>query len=247
MLISVITATYNSEKGIQKVISSLQKQSHQQYEWIVVDGGSDDQTLKFVQASDIKVKRVISECDDGIYDALNNGLKIATGSFCIFLHSDDWWEDPEFLAKYITNITPRSSVLYSNVSFFDTNGKLVRRWVDPLSFRFSVTTGWMPPHVSMLVNLDLIKRHTLLFDTNFTISADYDWILKLAELNSPENWTYVPDQFVSMTTGGASNGSTPKYLKSFLEDLTILSRYGLWKSIVGSLRKKIRKIGQWYE
>ena len=71
MLISIITSTYNSEQGIQKVVSTLQKQTYQQYEWIVVDGGSVDQTLKFVQESDIKVKRVISECDDGIYDALN--------------------------------------------------------------------------------------------------------------------------------------------------------------------------------
>ena len=247
MLISIITSTYNSEQGIQKVVSTLQKQTYQQYEWIVVDGGSVDQTLKFVQESDIKVKRVISECDDGIYDALNKGLKIATGKFCIFLHSDDWWEDPNFLAKYVSKIAPRSIVLYSNVKFFDANRGLVRQWVDPLRSKFSVTSGWMPPHVSMLVNLDFVRRHTLLFDTNFSISADYDWILKLAELSGPIDWIYVPDQFVTMTTGGASNGSTSKYLRSLLEDFIILSRYGILKSIIGSFNKKIRKIGQWYE
>ena len=248
MLISIITATFNSEVGIQRVISTLKKQTYKKFEWVVIDGGSCDSTLELVRNSGINSQRIISESDSGIYDALNKGLKIVDGDFCMFLHSDDWWENADFLANYVTHIEVETTVLYSNVNFVGINGKLLRKWVDPLVGGFSIVSGWMPPHVTMMVRMKLVKDNLLYFDDEMlSISADYDWILKLSQLSSPVGWTYVSNDFVFMQAGGASNGSIKKYFRSLLEDFVILGKYGFFSAVIGALNKRVRKLGQWFE
>lgn len=243
--ISIITATFNSEEAIQGVIQSLNAQSFQDFEWIVIDSLSNDKTIAKVQQSGIKSKHIVSEADAGIYDALNKGLRKAQGEYIIFFHSDDLWSDNKFLENYYSYTSKSVDVLYSNVYFRNWEGQTTRKWFDPWKSNFSIINGWMPPHVSMMVKTEIILKNHLFFDPNLRISADYDWILRLSELVPPSQWVYMQNEVVTMRAGGASNGDFSKYRQSLFEDIGIVSRMWPVYSLYTPIIKRLRKIKQW--
>jgi glycosyltransferase len=239
--ISIITATFNSEFAIANVIQCLEMQTFQDYEWIVVDGLSTDKTLELIGQFDIKSKIVISESDSGIYEALNKGLQLAKGDYVIFLHSDDFWNNKNFLENYNFQASESVDILYSNVIFINAVGDLKRKWFDPWRSQLSIINGWMPPHVSLMVRTDILKRENLFFDQNLTISSDYDWVLSLAQAVEPKDWVYLNNEFVTMRTGGASNGSMSKYFISFIEDVRVVHRYkAFFRFILQSLNVSVK-------
>lgn len=101
MKVSIITATYNSEKTISDTLLSLENQTYRDIEYIIVDGASKDRTLTVINQDSTRVTKVISEPDDGIYDALNKGIDAATGDIVGFLHSDDLFAYPDVLTDIV--------------------------------------------------------------------------------------------------------------------------------------------------
>lgn len=153
MKISIITITYNSASTIEETIVSVINQSYPDIEYIVVDGKSTDDTLKIAEKYKGRISKLLSEKDDGLYDALNKGIEMATGEIIGILHSDDFYIDNQVIEKYAklfqkTNADAAYSDLYY-VDKSDTN-KIIRQWKSGDYSETSFLNGWMPPHPTFL-------------------------------------------------------------------------------------------------
>jgi len=246
MKITVITATWNSERTIVDTLASFASQDHQDTEYIIVDGGSTDNTIQIIKDSNVRVDKIISEKDKGIYDALNKGIAMATGDVVGFLHSDDIFADTYVLSKIATAMqVGEVDAVYGDldyVSKLNTN-KVIRRWVSGAFDRNKMRNGWMPPHPTFYMKRDCYERFGG-FNLGYRIAADYDSILRYLW---SENLTvsYIPYVLIKMRVGGESNRSFMNILKKSQEDCLAMSGNGLpvLRALVG---KNLSKIPQFF-
>ncbi|WP_019605891.1 glycosyltransferase family 2 protein [Teredinibacter turnerae] len=241
--ISIITATWNSEETLPATLSSLAAQNFQDFESIVVDGGSTDSTLGIVEQSPV-VDRWVSEKDRGIYDALNKGIEMAEGEYVGFLHSDDILASSESLQNLVRILDKCSpDAIYADLQYVEKADvqKVVRYWKSG-SFSFQkLKWGWMPPHPTFYMKKALYDKFGG-FNLNYKIGADYDSLVRYMYLNKvvPE---YLPEVLIKMRVGGVSNRSLKNILNKSREDLFIMKSLGLppWRALIG---KNISKIPQ---
>lgn len=241
MKITVITVAFNSGATIADTLRSVSAQGYPDVEHIIVDGGSTDNTLELVRHLGARVSRLISEPDQGIYDAMNKGLRVARGDFVGFLNADDMFAAPGTLAKMAAAME-RADIVYGDLVYVDqaNTSKVVRQWrsggFDPSRLRF----GWMPPHPTFYVRRS--KLGTQQFDLRYRIAADYDFMLRQLT-RSPTRVSYVNEVLVHMRTGGASNRSlTSIWLKS-REDFQAMRRNQIG-GLLTLAAKNIRKLPQ---
>jgi len=244
--ISIITAVYNNENTIANAIESATSQTHDDIEYIIIDGQSTDATLEIINNYRDKIDIFISEPDDGIYDALNKGIANATGDVICFLHSDDIYAHENVIAK-ANALFEESGVdsIYGDLVYVkkeDVN-HVVRYWKSG-SFKHSkLKRGWMPPHPTFFVKREVYVKHGS-FDTSFDIAADYDKVLRF--LGSHKISTaYLPEVLIKMRLGGASNKNFANLRKKTSEDLRALR-----KNKIGGRRtvmiKNLSKIPQFF-
>lgn len=224
MKISIITATYNCEDYIESALKSVHDQTYDNVEHLVIDGGSSDGTIE--KLKQFKFSKFISEADNGIYDALNKGIKYSSGDIVGFLHADD-----EFASKDV--ISSVASIFKSNSSISAVYGDLVyvlrqepnrtiRFWKSKPFHSKLLSNGWMPPHPSLYVKRDFYNQIGG-FNTDYKISADYFSILSLFNLPKFKPF-YLPEVLVKMKLGGVSNRSLKAILNKSLEDWMILRK-----------------------
>ncbi len=174
MIISVITVCYNAINGIEKTIQSVLCQTYPNIEYIVIDGGSTDGTFSIIRKYTDRISFIVSESDDGIYDAMNKGIKIATGDWICFLNAGDVYYDVQSIENVFANeISSEVDVVYGYQVHSYSYGKFVRKRL-PLSF-FKI--GMPFGHESSFVRAELMKLYG--FDTSFHIAADYNFFFKL--------------------------------------------------------------------
>ena len=246
MKISIITATYNSAQTLEDSLNSLNSQDYSDIEYIVVDGASKDSTLRIVERYKHMVTALISEKDNGIYDALNKGIALATGDVIGFLHSDDSFADDRVLSSIATEFSKESiDAVYGDLNYvskFDTK-KIIRRWISSDFKKNNFRNGWMPPHPTFYMK----REHYLSlgsFDLKYTISADYESMVRYLWQNNLCA-TYIPRPFINMRVGGESNRSLTNILKKTNEDINVMIKYGL-PPIRGILFKNFSKISQFF-
>jgi glycosyltransferase len=242
--ISIITATYNSEQTLPASIESLNQQDYTDVEHILVDGGSRDRTVELAKDSSRFLRHIVSEPDNGIYDALNKGIRMATGDLVGFLHSDDMLAASNTLAKIVKTVEhERLDAVYGDLRYVDRRDetKILRHWKSgPFSIN-KLKLGWMPPHPTFYVKRELYLKHGE-FDTDFTISADYDLMLRYLRL-AGTRVGYIPEVIVDMRSGGASNRSLANILRKSREDIEVLKRHG-YRPLSTLALKNVRKIPQ---
>lgn len=147
--ISIITATFNSEKTIKECIKSVISQDYPLIEYIVIDGGSTDGTINIVKEYNNRINILITEKDEGIYDALNKGINAATGDVIAFLNSDDVYKDEKIISTVVSYFNSSDiECVYGDLAYFSFNKpeRIVRYWK---AGDFNVKKfywGWMPPH-----------------------------------------------------------------------------------------------------
>jgi glycosyltransferase len=247
MKISLITATYNSVNSIEDTINSVKSQDVENLEYIIIDGASTDGTLEIINQHKDVVTKLISEPDNGIYDALNKGIKNATGDIIGFLHSDDYFANNKILNEIQTTFEKRQNdFLYGDLQYItsDNPPKILRYWKSG-DFKFSnLKKGWMPPHPTIYFKKNLIDKIGF-FDTSYSISADYDWIIRCLTL--PEvKVAYIPKVLINMTTGGQSNKSLKNIIKKSREDYKIIRKHRIG-GLYALLLKNITKIIQFFK
>lgn len=244
--ISIVTAVYNRADCVGDAIRVLQSQTLSNFEHIVIDGGSTDDTLHILRRSLDERSVLISEADDGIYDALNKGLALATGEVVGFLHSDDFYADQHVLEAVAEAFSdPLVDAVYGDLDYVaesDTS-RIVRHWCSGEFSQTKLKHGWMPPHPTLFLRRAVIEAWGG-FDTSFKIAADYDVILRYFTKGNV-NSIYIPRVLVKMRMGGDSNGSLAKVWLKTREDYVALRRNkvgGIWTL----LNKNFRKVSQFW-
>lgn len=243
MKISIITITYNSAKSLQRALDSVQSQTYPDIEHIIVDGASKDGTKELVEAYAKAHKKVrwISEKDDGIYNALNKGIKMATGDVIGFLHSDDVLYSADSIGQIAAAFEQTGvDVVYGDLQYCRGN-KVVRRWksnaFDPCGLKY----GWMPPHPTVYVKREVYEQVGE-YDEWFRISADYDMILRIFSAGYKTH--YIPEVLVCMEMGGASNKNTKARLSKTQEDFIALKKNHIGAGLLTVACKQLRKVRQ---
>ena len=243
MKISIITITYNSAKTVQRALASVQEQTYPDIEHIIVDGASTDGTREIIEAYAAKHKNVrwVSEKDNGIYDALNKGIGMATGDVIGFLHSDDKLYSPDSIGQIAAAFqTSETDVVYGDLQY--CNGqRVVRRWKSNDFHPRALKYGWMPPHPTVYVR-SKVYQEVGLYDDLFHISADYDMILRI--FTAGYQTRYIPEVLVSMETGGASNRNAKARLSKTQEDFLVLKKNHVGAGLLTVACKQLRKIRQ---
>lgn len=244
MKVSIITATYNSAETITDTLQSLNTQSYQDIEYIIIDGASKDNTLDIIKQQCARVATVISEPDKGIYDALNKGVQAASGDIVGFLHSDDLFAYPDAVKDIVsTFVDSGCDAAYADleyVSKHDTNN-IIRLWKSGQYKRDKLKNGWMPPHPTFYMKRDLYCKFGF-FDLSFKIAADYDSLLRYLWANKVK-MAYLPKVIIKMRVGGASNCSLKNIIQKTKEDIEALKNNRIfWPRAL--LIKNISKIPQ---
>ena len=244
--ISVITVCYNSEKTILESLNSFNNQDYLNKELIIIDGKSSDDTLNIIRQSNIKYEVLISEKDNGIYDAINKGISLSSGNLIGLLHSDDIFIDNYCLTKiankYIEN---KSDGIYADLEYVANSNpsRIIRRWNAGAFKRKNFIYGWMPPHPTLYVTRDAYKKFGL-YNLDFSISSDYELILRFFWTNSLE-LSYIPDTLIRMKTGGTSNRNLRNIVKKTREDAVAIRKNNL-KLFPTLLLKNLSKIKQFF-
>lgn len=244
MKITIITAVYNRQNTIGQALVSVASQSYKNVEHIVVDGASTDGTLSEIKAHMRRSVRLISEPDDGIYDALNKGIQAASGDVIGLMHSDDFFahdEVLEYVARHLDQCG--SDAVYGDLDYVSATdpNKVVRHWVSGAYSRRKLAWGWMPPHPTLFLRRHVIDRFGA-YDTSYQIAADYEAILRWFGRGSVMP-AYIPEVLVKMRVGGESNRSFERILRKSREDLRALRKNRVGG--IGTLAaKNFSKLGQ---
>jgi glycosyltransferase len=244
MLISVVTATYNSIGTVEHSVESVRSQHYPDVDHVVIDGASTDGTASLLRSRRAQFGTLVTEPDKGIYDALNKGLMHARGEIVGFLHSDDWYPDPDvFSAVAEAFADPAVHAVYGDLEYVGKTdvSHVVRRWRAGHISPWSLALGWMPPHPTLFVRRSVYGQLGG-FDTRYAIAADYHSVLKM--FSQPDfKAVYLPRVLVKMRVGGASNKSFSNLVRKSREDLDALRLTGVGG--VGTLlAKNLRKVPQ---
>ena len=228
MTISIITATYNSASTIADTLQSVLQQTYQDFEVIVVDGVSSDKTLdiirSFIPAFHGKLQ-ILSEPDKGLYDAMNKGVRRATGEVVGILNSDDFFSS-RYSLEYIAQAFENKDIeaCYGNLHFVHPNDlKTPVRYYNSNHFhRWMMRLGYAPPHPTFYCRKSIYQRHPL-FDLDLKIAADFELMLRLIYVQRLTT-IHIPHNLVTMRLGGASTAGWRSYLQGLKDRLKALKK-----------------------
>jgi len=248
MKVSIITGVFNKVNTIEGCIRGILEQSYKDVEHIIIDGGSCDGTLDIIYRYKDKIAKVVSEPDNGIYDALNKGIRLASGDIIGILHSDDFYAHNRVIEN-VVSVFKKENVdsCYGDLQYVSKENpyRVIRYWkVSPYShekFRY----GWMLPHPTFFVKKWVYDKYGY-FNTDFKIAADYELMLRFLARHRISTY-YIPEVLIKMRIGGVSNRGLKNLLIKSYED------YKAWRinnlnggfSII--LLKNLVKIPQFFK
>jgi glycosyltransferase involved in cell wall biosynthesis len=246
--ISIITITYNSEKTVEDTIKSVVSQDFPNVEYLIIDGLSKDKTLQVVNKYSAYIDKVVSEKDKGLYDALNKGIKHATGEVVGMLHSDDVYANNQVLSKVAQQfaIDPALEAVYADLVFVDRENtdKVLRTWKSGAYKEDAFKQGWMPPHPTFFVKKSVYERLGG-FNLDLKLSADYELMLRFIHKEKIKI-AYLPEIIVKMRMGGISNTSFFVKLKANMEDKLAWKLNGVKPGWFTTIRKPLKKLSQYF-
>lgn len=244
MTISIITATYNSAATVRDTLASIAAQDYPHIEHLIVDGVSKDNTLEIVKEFS-HVAKVESSKDKGIYDAMNKGVRMASGEVVGILNSDDLYQHNSVLSKVMKAFEdPEVDLVYGDLQYVQQHdiSKVVRSWKAGTYTPNSFYWGWMPPHPSFFVRKRVYDQLGL-FSLDLRTAADYEIILRFM-LKAGLKAAYVPEYLVRMRMGGASNATLKHRINANKEDRKAWDMNGLKPYFFTLWCKPLRKINQ---
>ena len=208
MKISIITVCLNNSDTIEDAICSIQSQDHTDKEHIVIDGGSTDGTIDIVNRYKDKIDLIISEPDNGIYDAMNKGIYHSSGDIVGILNADDVYADNNVLSSVANSLrNPKIPICYGDLIyvFRKNSNKIVRYWKPFPNAQEILKKGDYPPHPTLFLRKEIYLRYGS-FDLNFLMAADVELMVRLIGKYQLKS-AYIPRILVKMKTGGESNKS----------------------------------------
>jgi glycosyltransferase len=245
MKLSIITAVYNAERTIGDTLDSVASQDADIFEHIIVDGLSTDRTLQVVEAKRRPFTRIVSERDAGIYDALNKGIRAATGDVIGFIHADDFYPDNHVLSRVMEAFEKsRVDCCYGDHEYVRAGDvrRVVRYWKAGLYREGAFRWGWMPPHPTFYATRDAYNRLGL-YDTSFRCSGDYELMLRFMHKRGL-SVAYIPAVLMRMRLGGESNRSLRKIARKTMEDVRAWSTNHESGGVAAVFMKNVTKLPQ---
>ena len=231
MKISIITATYNSERTLRDTMESVLRQTYHDYEYIIVDGVSKDGTLDIIREYEPRFDgrmRYVSEPDHGIYDAMNKGFALATGDVIGILNSDDFYTSDDVLQSVVDGFGGEYvDAVYADVHYVSCEdlSRCVRYYSSGVFRRWMMRFGMMPAHPSFYCRRAVYTQYGI-FDTAYRIAADFEIMLRLLFIHRIRT-RYVKKDFVTMRLGGASTTGYGSWSLIMKEHLQIMKKHGV--------------------
>ena len=220
MKISIITVCFNSGKTIEKTILSVLEQTYDNVEYIIIDGNSTDGTISIIKKHEKNIALLISEPDKGLYDAMNKGIKLATGDIIGVLNSDDTFYDKEVL-KEIANFHKNNTIDASVGNIVQhKNGKIIRKYNSSNWKPEKLKVGFMPPHPSIFFKRELFEKFGY-YKLDFISGADYELITRFF-LKNNLTYKYSGITTTSMSMGGISSSGFKSYMLISSEIIRLL-------------------------
>lgn len=245
-MISIITATYNSAETINDTIKSVLCQTNKDFEYIIVDGGSTDETIDIVKSYESEFSgrlKWVSEKDKGIYDAMNKGIKMASGDIIGILNSDDYYTSDDILQTIADAFKCQTvDAIYGDIHFIKDGvpDKCVRYYSSRLFSPFWLRFGFMPAHPSFYCKRDVFDKSGL-YRLDYKIGSDYEMMVRLFRKHKISS-RYVPKDFVTMRTGGTSNSNLQSRLTLIKEDVKACRDNGIYTNELFICLKFLYKI-----
>lgn len=249
MKISLITVTFNSGITLKTTLDSILEQSHTDYEYIVVDGASKDNTVALINEYEPRFKnkiKWISEPDNGLYDAMNKGIQMATGDVIGILNSDDFFTSNHILQLISETFEHNNNIdaVYGDIHFVNPDNleKCVRYYSSKVFKRSLMRLGFMPAHPSFYMRKSCFDKYGL-YKTDYKIAADFEFLLRLI-LKNKIRTKYLPMDMVTMRTGGASTSGIKSYVGIMKEHLRAFKENDIYTNVGLLSLRYIYKIGE---
>ena len=251
MRVSIITTCYNRVGTIKGAIESVLAQDYPDIEYIIIDGASNDGSVDTIKSmmEDGRWKKswkFISESDHGMYEAINKGIRMATGDIIGLVHSDDFLFDNRVISDIVKRFeVTKADFLYGDgvyVNFNDTN-KLVRNWIGGSYSKWKVRCGWLPLHPTCYIRRDVMMREGL-YDESYKIAADSDLLFRYLYMANLKV-AYLKRKIIRMRMGGLSTDSAKRKLM-WDEDVRMYCSHGRW-GVPTKIMKMMWKVPQFIE
>ena len=208
MKVSIITVVFNNASTIRDTIESVLNQTYKNIEYIIIDGASTDQTLEQINSFSNIIDQIVSEADSGIYDAMNKGIKLATGDIVGILNADDFFCNDQVIQKVVEVFTKDEiDAVYGDVQFVNPSNlnKIVRYYSSKRFNSSKFKYGFMPAHPSFYVKREFFGKFGY-YKEDYLIASDYELLIRFL-YNKEIKYKYIEMPFVTMRTGGLSNKS----------------------------------------
>lgn len=245
MLISIITVVHNGEKTIKETLQSVLSQTYPNIEHILIDGASTDETLSIVQSFP-HIKKIISERDNGPYDAMNKGIALAQGEIIGILNSDDIFAHSSVIESVATVFIKQKqlALLYGNIEYFEKNNleKVIRYWRTKAYYPTFFEDGEVPPHPSLFVRRAVYEQIGG-YNPSFKISGDYDFMFRALKIHNLKNY-FLEETMVKMRMGGISTRGWKSYWISTKELMKVWQMNGFAYPKKLLILRPIKKIKQ---
>ena len=246
MKISIITSCYNRSQTIRDAIGSVLTQDFPDIEYIIVDGASTDGSIEVIRDAiaghENKVK-FISEPDNGMYEAINKGIRMATGDYIGLVHSDDFLYSPNTVSHIVAKLEEtHADFLYGDGLFVnpENTDKVVRKWIGGTYRRWKVRHGWLPLHPTCYIRRDVMMKRGL-YNESYRIAADSDLLFRYL-LGGDITVAYLPEYIVKMRMGGLSTDSARRK-QMWKEDIRMYHSHGM-NATITKIEKMMWKVPQ---
>ena len=203
--VTIVTVVYNNDKYINGAIESVISQNYPSIEYIVIDGGSTDNTLEVIRKHSGSITVFLSERDDGVYDALNKAISLASGDVIAILHSDDIFCDQYVVTDMVNKmVSTEAELCFSDMLLVNSDSDKVLRYYmasyfNPWLFRI----GWMPPHPTCFIKKSLFDEFGV-YSLDYKVAGDFDFLVRMFSKRDIK-WAYLGRITVKMRRGGISN------------------------------------------
>lgn len=208
MKISIVTVVFNRKEQISNAIKSVQGQTYKDLEQVIVDGGSTDGTMEIIRDLSLPNTKIISEKDDGIYDAINKGIRNSSGDIIGIMHSDDQYSNDNVLKDIVELFDVHDvDAIYGDIAYINWKNptKVLRYFSSEKYLQKGILNGWIPAHTSIFFKKDVFEKYGF-YKTDYRIASDVDFIIRVFFVNRIRTF-YYKKLLIYMGVGGVSTSS----------------------------------------
>lgn len=243
MKVSIITSCYNREATIRGAIESVLSQDYPNIEYIIIDGASKDNSLNIINEYKDRITTIISEPDHGMYEAINKGIRLATGDIIGLVHSDDFLFSPQTISHIVNKLNEtKADFLYGDGLFVNAENtdKVVRNWIGGNYRQWKVKHGWLPLHPTCYIRKETMQSRGL-YNESYKIAADSDLLFRYLQ-GGDLTVTYLKEYIIKMRMGGLSTDKVRRK-QMWNEDIRMYSSHGMNPTIT-KIEKMLWKVPQ---